>query len=119
MTDRIEISGLEVFAHHGVLESEAEDGQYFYLDVALDVDTSPAAAADDLSLTVDYGRLASELVELATSSRFQLIESLAHHLAAHCMRSAQVQGVTLTVHKPSAPIPHGFDDVSVRVRYPR
>lgn len=119
MTDQIAIRGLEVFANHGVLESEAKDGQYFYLDIVLDVDTSRSAATDDLALTVDYGRLASELVDAATGTRFQLIETLAHHLAAICMDYELVDGVKLSVHKPSAPIPHEFDDVSVTVRYPR
>jgi hypothetical protein len=36
--DRITVTGIEVFAHHGVLPHERELGQRFVVDLALDLD---------------------------------------------------------------------------------
>ena len=58
MTDELRRSlGIECFGHHGVFEFERRDGQVFVIDLALGVDTAPAAASDDLRDTVDYGSL--------------------------------------------------------------
>ena len=119
MTDRISIRGLEVFAYHGVLPQEAIKGQTFTIDIDLSVDTLTAGSLDDLSETVDYGKLADEVVAIASGERHDLIETLAHEIAKMCMELTAVTGCTVTVHKPSAPIRHTFSDVSVSVRYPR
>ena len=72
---QIHISGLKLFGFHGVLPHEAEIGQFFILDLTLEVERS--SRADDVSSIVDYGKV-SEVVKLAfDSNRYQLIESLA------------------------------------------
>lgn len=119
MTDTISLRGLEVFAYHGVLPQEAIKGQTFVIDIDLSVDTRKAGSLDDLSETVDYGKLADDVVAVATAERHDLIETLAHEIATVCMALKLVSGCTVTVHKPSAPIGHSFSDVSVSVRYPR
>ena len=57
--DQIALRGLRVFGYHGVLDSERRDGQEFLIDAVLWLDTAAAAAADDLTLTVDYAGLAA------------------------------------------------------------
>lgn len=37
--DRIEVRGLRVRGHHGVLDTERRDGQEFQIDAVLAVDT--------------------------------------------------------------------------------
>src|SRR5690606_32436632 len=64
--DWIELTGLRARGRHGCLPAERELGQEFVVDVALGLDTRPAAASDDLSLTVDYGSLADRLVAVVT-----------------------------------------------------
>jgi len=119
VTDTISLRGLEVFAYHGVLPQEAIKGQTFAIDIDLSVDTFKAGSLDDLSETVDYGKLADEVVAVASGERHDLIETLAHEIAKMCMSLKSVTGCIVTVHKPSAPIRHTFSDVSVSVRYPR
>ena len=41
--DKIEIKGLEVFAHHGVYEEEQRLGQKFVVSAVLSLDTTAAA----------------------------------------------------------------------------
>ncbi len=83
------------------------------------LDTRPAAAADDLSKTVDYGALANRLVCLAKEPPVRLIETLAERLAAGCLSEPLVAEVEITVHKPQAPIAHPFGDVTVVIRRAR
>ncbi|WP_395107514.1 dihydroneopterin aldolase [Actinomadura sp. SCN-SB] len=117
--DRIELRGLRARGRHGVLPAERELGQEFVVDVSLGLDTAPAAADDDLSRTVDYGSLADRLVAVVEGDPVNLIETLAERLAAVCLQDAVVAEAEVTVHKPSAPVPHPFADVAVRIRRSR
>jgi dihydroneopterin aldolase len=117
--DRIVLSGLRVFGRHGVFDFERAEGQEFVVDVELEVSTRPAAASDELADTVDYGALATGLAEVVGGEPVNLIETLAERLAAVCLRDPRVGAASVTVHKPSAPIPLTFADVAVSIRRER
>lgn len=114
-TDRIDLRGLRARGRHGCLPAERELGQEFIVDVSLGLDLHPAAVDDDLSRTVDYGTLAGRLVDVVRGEPVNLLETLAERLAAVCLDDERVEEVEVTVHKPSAPVPHPFDDVSVKI----
>lgn len=110
----IEIRGLRVFAHHGVLEAERRDGQTFVIDV--DIVCRPSAAStDDLADTVNYAAVADRVVELAQSGPYDLIETLADLIAGELVREFPVESARVRVAKPDAPIPHPFEEVAVTV----
>jgi dihydroneopterin aldolase len=113
MTDRITLTGLRARGRHGVYDFERERGQDFVVDVVLDLDLGPAARSDDVLDTVHYGELAERLVGIVTGEPVNLIETLADRLATACLADHRVNGATVTVHKPQAPIPHDFTDVAV------
>jgi len=113
MTDRIELVGLRARGFHGVLEHERRDGQDFIVDVSLDVDTSTAAATDDLAATVDYGVLAQSIAAVVSGDPVDLIETLAQRIADVCLDRDQVAHVEVTVHKPHAPMPVDVADVAL------
>ena len=113
--DRITLTGLEVFAHHGVLEFERRDGQRFVIDADLTVDLRAAANGDDLARTVNYAALAAALQQGAEREPVDLIETLAERLARIALDFAGVEEARITVHKPEAPIEARFADVSVTV----
>lgn len=115
MSDRIEVKGIRAKGWHGVLEFERVDGQEFSVDVALNVDTAAAAVTDDLTLTVDYSAIAQLVHARIVGEPFNLIETLAHRIADDIIVVPGVDGVTVSVHKPHAPIPLQFDDVIVTV----
>ena len=115
-TDSIRLGGLRARGRHGCLPAERELGQEFVVDVELGLDLHPAAAGDDLSRTVDYGALAGRLVAVVEGEPVNLLETLAERLAAVCLDDERVEEVEVTVHKPSAPVPHPFDDVSVKIQ---
>jgi dihydroneopterin aldolase len=116
LTDLIRITGIEVFAYHGVLPAEKKDGQHFLVDVELSVDLTSAGASDALAETVDYGLLAQRIHDVVASERWDLIERVAARVAETVLEDTRVGAVVATVHKPAAPITVGFSDVSVTVR---
>jgi 7,8-dihydroneopterin aldolase/epimerase/oxygenase len=119
MTDRIQLRGLTVRGHHGVLEHERRDGQDFVVDVTVWIDLDAAAASDDLSDTVDYGELASRVAGIVGGPAKNLIETVAADVAEDVMRDQRIHAVEVVVHKPQAPIPLAFNDISVVARRSR
>jgi dihydroneopterin aldolase len=119
MSDRIALTGLRVRGHHGVFAHERVDGQDFVVDVVLETDTRTAARSDDLVDTVDYGGLAKALADVVSGEPVDLLETLASRLAAVCLSDDRVDAAEVTVHKPQAPIPLSFADVSVTIRRER
>jgi len=115
MTDTIAVMGIRARGHHGVLGFEQEMGQTFVVDVEMAVDTAQAGASDDLAHTVDYGAVATQVAAIVTGPPFQLIEALAERIAQRVKDFPGVQEVTITVHKPYAPVTEVFDDVIVRI----
>lgn len=118
MTDRIRIVGLRAQGHHGVFAHERRDGQEFIVDLVLTVDASSAALSDDLADTVDYGVVAQRVHDIIVGEPVNLIETLADRIARQVLAVSGVQRVEVTVHKPQAPIPVPFDNVSVTVERP-
>ena len=112
-TDRIELRGLRVFAHHGVFDFERRDGQEFVVDLTLWTDFTAAAKSDDIADTVHYGELAERAVQIVQGTPRNLIETVASELADDVMTDPRVQACEVVLHKPTAPIPHTFADVRV------
>lgn len=119
MSDTITITGIEATGHHGVFDHEKRDGQTFRVDLTLHTSTALAAASDDLRDTVDYGAVAQAVVEEIEAGPYDLIEKLAAVIADRVLDSFSPSGVTVSVHKPQAPIPVPFDDVIITVHRER
>lgn len=114
MSDQISIIGIKGFGHHGVLDQERIDGQDFLVDLSLEL--SLQNLGDDLKNTVDY----SKLIELTkfeiTSNPVNLIETLAERIAEKIFRFDQkIEKITVTVHKPGAPVSAQITDISVSI----
>lgn len=115
MSDVITLTGLRVWGWHGVFEHEKRDGQEFVVDVRMWADLSAAAATDDLSATIDYGHVAGIVAEVVGGRPYDLIEAVAGVLADRIVDRPRVAAAEVTVHKPAAPIPQDFADVSVTI----
>jgi dihydroneopterin aldolase len=94
---KIELHGLEVFGHHGVLESEQRDGQTFLFDVELEVDEP---AADRVEDAIDYREIAKLVAEVSDATRCDLIESLAALVADALVSAFPVRAARVRVRKP-------------------
>jgi len=113
--DVIDLRGLRCFGRHGVFDFERENGQEFVVDLRLNVHTARAAETDDIADTVHYGELAEQVTAIVSGEPVNLIETLAHRIATRVLEDERVVFVAVTVHKPHAPIPAQFEDVSVTV----
>lgn len=111
--DELTITGLRVFAHHGVFDHERRDGQPFIIDATLRLPLAAAGATDELARTVHYGVLAEEIVAAVERDPVDLIETVAERVVDVVLAHESVVSVRVTVHKPEAPIGVPFEDVSV------
>ena len=113
MTDTIRLSGIEVFAHHGVFDHERADGQLFVVDVDVEVDATAAATSDALEDTLDYGALASAVRDAVAGEPLDLLEAVALRVLRVIFVFDQAHAARVTIHKPSAPMPVTLAGVSV------
>ena len=116
MADIINIVDLEVYAHHGVFPEENVLGQKFLITLQLSVDTRAAGETDDLTKSVDYGSVCKAVSACVTHETYQLIETVAERVAACVLEQFElVQGVSVEVKKPWAPIGLPVQYVSVAI----
>ncbi|WP_431860553.1 dihydroneopterin aldolase [Micrococcus terreus] len=118
--DTIALRGLRARGFHGVFEHERREGQDFITDVLLHLDAGPAASQDELASTANYAEVAATVERIVTGDPVDLIETVALRIATAVLQEQPVAvSVEVTVHKPQAPIPADFADVSVTVRRSR
>ena len=113
--DTISLRGITATGYHGVFDHEKRDGQPFVVDIVLHTDIRPAAVSDDVLDTAHYGELAELVQAEIMAGPYDLIEKLAEVIAAAVLREFAVAAVEVTVHKPQAPIPVPFGDVSIGI----
>jgi dihydroneopterin aldolase len=100
--DRIVIEALEVDTVIGVYEWERTILQSLSLDLVLATDIRPAAASDDLHLTLDYAAICQRIQHFAREHQFALIETFAERLAETLRHEFPLTWLELTVRKPGA-----------------
>jgi 7,8-dihydroneopterin aldolase/epimerase/oxygenase len=116
MSDLITLKGIWGFGYHGVFDHEAKNGQDFFVDLEIQIDLTRASISDDLNDTIDYGALADVVVEEITGERVQLIERLAGRIADRIKGGhPEILKISVTVHKPKAPISAQTSDISVTI----
>lgn len=118
MSDIITITGIAAFGRHGVFEHERVNGQEFSVDLVAHIDARAAAVSDDLDDSVDYGAMAQVAHDILTGEPANLIETVAVRIADAILQMPGVVRIVVTVHKPQAPIPVPFTDVSITVTRP-
>jgi dihydroneopterin aldolase len=120
MSDTIFVRGLALHAYHGVMQHEAKVGQTFTLDLTLNIDLSAASRSDRIAHTVSYDQVVEAASNAFCERRYRLVEAAAGAVADAVLgRFAQVLSISVTVHKPHAPIAATFDDVGVTIERAR
>jgi len=114
-SDKIFISGIGFYGHHGAREEEQILGQHFLVDVELSLDLRPAGAADDLALTVDYADVVKRVTAIGRTRRFRLLEALAEAIASDLLEQREIQEVRVRVVKPAPPLPERVGSVGVEI----
>ena len=113
--DEIRITGLTVFANHGVLPEETALGQKFLVSLVLRKPLRRAALNGELSGTVNYAEACAFTSQFLRENTFSLIESAAEALAAALLERYDIESAAVELKKPWAPIGLPLECVSVRI----
>lgn len=116
MNDKMILTGIEVFGYHGCSVEEQTLGQKFYVDIELNLDLSKAGRSDDYADTVDYVEILSCVEEIVGGPARRLIEKVAEDIAEKILSDFdKVESVTVTLHKPNAPLKFTYVDAAVKI----
>lgn len=114
--DKIVISGLQIFAYHGVNPEEKENGQTFVLDIEARADLSQAGQTDCLEDTVSYAKMIKTVRRVFAEEKDDLIERAAQRTAQALLSEyGRLSSVKILLKKPNAPINAQFDYVGVEI----
>ncbi len=103
MTDRVFVSGLELYCIIGVNDWERQVLQKVRIDLEMEADCRTAGASDSLAAALDYRAVAKHVQSLVEGSTYRLVEALAERLAAEILAHfPAVSAVTVRVAKPGA-----------------
>lgn len=117
--DQINITALRAMAVVGALPHERLAPQPLQIDLVIDADLSDAGRSDDLGDTVDYGRVADQVVALVSESKDVLLERLAARIVEEVLGFDRVEAIDVVVTKLRPPVPVDAATTSVRVRRQR
>lgn len=114
--DKIKITNLKVFAHHGVFPEETRDGQDFYVNAELFLDCRKAGKSDDLTKSINYGDVCHFITKHMQEHTCLLIEAAAEYVTEQMLLSMPgLESVRFELCKPHAPIGLPFENVSVTI----
>ena len=100
--DKIYIRDLRVETIIGVYPQERERKQEIFLNLVLGCDCHAAGVSDALEDAVNYHEIQMNVSEFVGTSRFQLLEALAEHVANICLATDGVMWVRVRIDKPHA-----------------
>ena len=103
--DWIRLTQIRCYGFTGFLPEEQVLGQWFEVDVAMQVAVRSAGLSDRIDETVDYRNVIQRVQTLVKTSRFAVVERLAQAIADSILEELQVQEVQVKLHKLHAPIP--------------
>lgn len=98
------LNNIEVYAYHGVFEVEQKVGQWYTVNLEIDVDFSEAAMNDDLNGTVDYSKL-NDIIREEMAVKSKLIEHVANRMATKILDEfPDIESGTLSIAKQNPPV---------------
>jgi dihydroneopterin aldolase len=110
----IHITGLEVYARHGLLPQEKENEQLFRIYLELRLGSCLACASDSIDATVDYAEVCDDVVDFTRAHSFELLEKLAAEIASLLLeRYATLGSIKVRVEKVAPPVEHDVASVAV------
>jgi dihydroneopterin aldolase len=98
--DLVKIEGLSLQALIGVYDFERHAKQRVIVDLVMHTDFSKAGATDDVTHTIDYGKVAERLGDLADKCEFKLLEALGAQMSDMIFAEFAPEKIELTLSKP-------------------
>lgn len=107
------LNNIEIYAYHGVHEVERKVGQWYVVNLEIDVDFSDAAETDNLEGTIDYSKL-NDIIRAEMAIPSQLIEHVANRMATKILNEfPDIEEGTLSVLKKHPPVKGKIESVEV------
>lgn len=101
---QITLEGMEFFAHHGVSDEEQKTGNRYSVDVCIDTDLQASCLSDDLSDTLNYGRVYT-LVAEEMQEKSRLLEHLGYRIIQRLKQEfSGMTRVSINVSKYNPPV---------------
>jgi len=100
--DRIFLHGLTTECIIGFIDWERRVRQTVVLDIELPVDCRHASLTDEVTDTLDYKKVAKQVLAFVAASEFKLVETLAHRVALLILEEFGVEWVRVALNKPGA-----------------
>jgi dihydroneopterin aldolase len=111
----VEITGLSLYTHHGVEQSERDVGQRLVFDLSFEVGECDATVTDRVEDTVDYADVCQQVALAAQERSYKTLERLCTAIADRMIDRYDTEQVTVRATKPEPPIPLPVEEVSVEV----
>jgi dihydroneopterin aldolase len=111
----VEITGLSLYTHHGVDQSERDVGQRLVFDLSFEVGDCDATVTDRVEDTVDYADVCQQVALAAQERSYKTLERLCSAIADRMIDRYDAETVTVRATKPEPPIPLPVEEVSVEV----
>lgn len=100
--DIIFLRELRVDAVVGIYEWEKRIRQKVSIDLEMGADIRKAAASDAIEDTLNYKAVAKRVITFVEESRYDLIETMAEHIAELLLREFDMPWVRVSLSKPGA-----------------
>ena len=114
--DTLYINDIRAYGYTGAFAEENVLGQWFRVDLALDLNMAQAGASDRLSDTYNYADAVQAIQQLIQQQPFHLIESVVSEIARTVLQSDdRLIQVTVKLTKLTPPVPNFAGNVAVEI----
>jgi dihydroneopterin aldolase len=101
---KIQLEGLEFFAHHGYYKEEQKLGNRYTVDISLYTEFGEAALEDNLEGTVNYEEV-YQVIRDVMNQNIKLLEHIAHKINRSILEKfSQVDKVETKISKHNPPL---------------
>ncbi|MFI4937897.1 MAG: dihydroneopterin aldolase [Candidatus Berkiellales bacterium] len=100
--DKLIINDLKLVTLIGTHDWEQQTPQTLHCDIMLQTDAKSIAKTDNIETAINYDKVTEHLLNFVKQHHFQLIETLAEHLATTILKHFPTSWVQVILHKPGA-----------------
>lgn len=115
--DKIFIHALKTEAIIGIFDWERQVKQTVVVDLEFSADIRKAALSDSIDDTLNYKKVAKQVLAFIEASSFHLVEALSEHIAMLILEHCEVTWVRVVLSKPGAV--RGSRDVGIIIERER
>ncbi len=113
--DFIEVTGIRCYGYTGYLPEEQVLGQWFEVDLILEVDLKNAGISDNLDDTSDYRQAIAIVKRHIQTTKVALIEKLTEIIAQEILTLPKVNQVRVRLTKLAPPIPDFGGNITIDI----